>query len=90
MQKPNGLEANEYREIIGIVIPNAWDSDGRATAWVISAYNEKVYPIDMANEIGRSMGGLSGAKIKASGFLEKIGDSATRFTVVGYEVIEES
>jgi hypothetical protein len=90
MHRTNGSAASEYREVIGILIPSAWDADGRATAWAISAYNEKVYLIDAENEMGRQMGDFLGAKIKASGFIIKTNESATTLTVMDYEIVEDS
>jgi hypothetical protein len=90
MQKTNGSATDDYREVVGIIIPNAWDAEGRATAWAISAYNEKVYLIDTENEMGRRIGDYSGSKIKASGFIIKSNESIVTLTIVHYEIVEDS
>ena len=77
------------RQVVGIVIPCAWDSDGRPTGWAIAAYNEKIYRIDMRNERGREVLALAGKKIKLSGDIENKVGAMDLITISEYEIIED-
>ncbi|MDX9786097.1 MAG: hypothetical protein RBT11_04960 [Desulfobacterales bacterium] len=90
MRKKRGSTETRFRHIIGIIIPNAWDADGKATSWSIAAYNEKTYQIDMRNEIGRRVLVHAGKKIKLSGNIKKNEGKPDMIKIMEYEIIEEA
>lgn len=90
MKKSNRTRAKDSREVLGIIIPNAWDADGRATAWAISTYNENLYQIDMRNKIGKQLHEIAGKKIKASGTVGGTGGSAAIMTITDFIIIEDA
>lgn len=76
--------------MLGIIIPNEWDAEGRTTAWAISTYSEKVYQIDTGNEIGKRLPDIAGKKVKVHGVLDGAADSAPIVTITDYVIIEET
>lgn len=89
MRKKKGVTANNAEQVVGIIIPCAWDSDGRPTAWAIAAYNEQIYQIDMRNEAGRRAVTFTGKKIKLSGNIEKNDGPMALITISEYEILED-
>lgn len=89
MKKSNRSPAKNRREVLGIIIPNAWDADGRTTAWAISTYNENLYQIDMRNKIGKQLSEIAGKKVKANGTIDGSGGSAAIMTITDYTIIED-
>jgi hypothetical protein len=90
MKKSNRTQAKDSREVLGIIIPNAWDADGRTTAWAISTYNENLYRIDMRNKMGKQLTKIAGKKIKAAGTINGTGGSTPMMTITDYIVIEDA
>jgi len=90
MKKSNRSRAKDSREVLGIIIPNAWDADGRTTAWAISTYNENLYRINMRNKIGKQLPEIAGKKIKASGTIGSTDGSAAIMTITAYIIIEDA
>jgi hypothetical protein len=90
MKKSNRTRAKDSREVLGIIIPNAWDADGRATAWAISTYNENLYQINMRNKIGKQIPEITGKKIKASGTIGCTAGSAATMTITDFIIIEDA
>ena len=89
MKKSNRTPAKDRREVLGIIIPNAWDADGRTTAWAISTYNENLYQIDMRNKIGKQLSEIAGKKVKAHGILAGASGSAATMKITDYIIIED-
>jgi|WetSurSiteA1Bulk_404760.scaffolds.fasta_scaffold105623_1 hypothetical protein len=89
MKKSNRAQAKDRREVLGIIIPNAWDAEGRTTAWAISTYNENLYQIDMRNKIGKQLPEIAGKKVKAHGFIAGASGSAAIMKITDYIIIED-
>jgi hypothetical protein len=89
MKKSNRTQAKDRREVLGIIIPNAWDADGKTTAWAISTYNENLYQINTRNKIGKQLHEIAGKKVKAHGIIKSSSGSATIMTITDYIVIED-
>jgi hypothetical protein len=89
MKKSNRTQAKDRREVLGIIIPNAWDADGNTTAWAISTYNENLYQINTRNKIGKQLSEIAGKKVKASGIVKSSASSTAIMTITAYIVIED-
>jgi hypothetical protein len=89
MKKSSRTQAKDSREVLGIIIPNAWDADGRTTAWAISTYNENLYQINMRNKIGKQLSKIAGKKVKAHGIIKGSSGSSAIMTITDYILIED-
>jgi hypothetical protein len=89
MKKSNRTQAEDRREVLGIIIPNAWDADGKTTAWAISTYNENLYQINTRNKIGKHLAEIAGKKVKAYGIIKGFGGSTAIMTITDYVIVED-
>jgi hypothetical protein len=78
------------REVMGIIIPNAWDLDGRATGWAISTYNEKIYQIEMGKRIEKQLPNIMGKKVKVHGVLKRATTATPTLKISDFAIIEEA
>lgn len=75
---------------MGIIIPNAWDTDGKTTGWAISTYNEKIYQIEMGGRIERQLPDIIGKKVIAHGVLKGVTTATPIMKITDFAIIEDT
>ena len=81
---------DECITVMGLIVPVAWDDDGRPNSFALFTYDEREFLIDPDNPAGRAVIAMPQQKIKVTGTLGDAVNTRRLLRVKNYEPVPAS